>query len=161
MLHIAAVTTSHSAQRFTGTVAESGARAHIALPFDPDAVWGVKARHYVAGHVGGRKFRGVLDRTALGSVLPLGPSWRRDNGLDVGATVDVALAPEEPLVESLARDVAGALEADADAVALFRSVAPFYRKNFLRWIDGAKRPETRAARIADMVKTLAAGRIER
>ena len=42
----------------------------------------------------------------------------------------------------------------------FRSIAPFYRKNFIRWITDAKRAETRAARIAEMVKALAEGRQE-
>jgi hypothetical protein len=41
-----------------------------------------------------------------------------------------------------------------------RSVAPFYRKNFLRWIDQAKRSETRAARIAEMVKMLEGGKLK-
>jgi hypothetical protein len=150
-----------SERRFRATIAESGARAFVELPFDPDEAWGAKDRHYVDGHVGGRRIRGVLAPTALGFVLPLGPSWRRDNGLAVGATVDVLLAPEGPLVESLDRDVAEALAADAIAGTRFRSIAPFYRKNFVRWITGAKRPETRAARIAEMVKALAEGRQER
>ena len=152
---------TNAPRRFTGTLTESGARAFLELPFDPDEAWGPKDRHYVAGHVGGCRFRGVLDRTALGFVLPLGPAWRRDNGIAPGATIDVELAPEGPLVESLDADIATALDAEPKAGALFRSVAPFYRKNFVRWITSAKRPETRAARIAEMVNLLAAGKIER
>jgi hypothetical protein len=152
---------STSPRRFTATLAESGARAFVELPFDPDEAWGPAERHYVAGRVAGRPFRGALASTALGHILPLGPTWRRDNGLAPGDTIDVELAPEGPLIASLAADIADALGADAAAASCFRSVAPFYRKNFLRWIDGAKRPETRAARIAETVKLLAAGRIER
>jgi hypothetical protein len=148
-----------SAKRFTGTITESGSRAYIELPFDPDEAWGVKERHYVHGRVGGCRIRGQLAPTGLGFVLPLGPTWRRDNGLAAGATVEVELAPEGPLVESLDEDIASALDADPRAGALFRSVAPFYRKNFIRWITSAKRPETRAARIAEMVKLLAAGQV--
>ena len=148
-------------RRFTGTLTESGTRAFVELPFDPDEAWGAKDRHYVAGRVGGRPFRGVLDRTALGFVLPLGPTWRRDNGIEPGASSTSTVAPEGPLVESLDADIASALDAEPKAGALFRSVAPFYRKNFVRWITSAKRPETRAARIAEMVTLLAAGKIER
>jgi len=148
-------------RRFTTTITRSGTRALIELPFDPDEEWGSKERHYVAGTVGGRGIRGVLDRTALGFVMSLGAAWRRDSGVGPGDTVDVTLAPEGPLLESQADDVRAALEGEPAAAALFRSVAPFYRKNFLRWIDEAKRPETRAARIAETVKTLAAGRAER
>ena len=44
---------------------------------------------------------------------------------------------------------------------LFESLPTFYRKNFLRWIESAKRPETRARRIAETVATLKAGKRER
>jgi hypothetical protein len=148
-------------RRFTATITASGARALVELPFDPDEAWGAKERHYVAGTVGGRGIRGALDRTGLGAVLSLGAAWRRDNGVGPGDTVEVTLAPEEPLLESQADDVRAALEAEPAAAATFRSVAPFYRKNFLRWIAEAKRAETRAARIAETVKALAAGRVER
>ena len=38
----------------------------------------------------------------------------------------------------------------------------FYRKAYLRWIDGTKRrPDVRARRIAEMVELLEAGRKER
>ena len=150
-----------SERRFSATITESGARAFVELPFDPDEAWGAKEKHYVDGHVGGRRIRGVLAPTALGYVLPLGPTWRRDNGLEVGAAVDVLLAPEGPLVESLDRDIADALDDDPAVGTRFRSIAPFYRKNFIRWITDAKRAETRAARIAEMVKALAEGRQER
>lgn len=149
------------AERFSAPLVASGARTLIELPFDPDAAWGSKDRHYVHGTVSGRRIRAALDATALGYVLPLGPAWRRDNGLATGARVDVTLAPEEPLIESLDADIAAALEADAAAARLFRSVAPFYRKNYIRWITSAKRAETRSARIAEMVKDLAAGRTSR
>jgi hypothetical protein len=153
--------TPRSIQRFSATVAGSGSRAYVALPFDPDAAWGAAQRHYVAGEIGGHRFRGVLEPTGLGFILPLGPAWRRDNGVAPGATVDVVLAQDEPRVESLDADIAAALDGDASAGALFRSIAPFYRKNFIRWITTAKRPETRAARIAEMMKLLGEGRIQR
>ena len=66
-----------------------------------------------------------------------------------------------PLGEALPRHRPAAHPADPRAGPRFRSIAPFYRKNFLRWIDSAKRPETRAARIAEMVQVLADGRQER
>jgi hypothetical protein len=36
-----------------------------------------------------------------------------------------------------------------------------HRKNYIRWIESAKRPETRAARISEMMKLLNAGRREK
>jgi uncharacterized protein YdeI (YjbR/CyaY-like superfamily) len=61
----------------------------------------------------------------------------------------------------MAADITDAITADAAARATFEALPTFYRKNFLRWIDGAKRPETRARRIADTVSVLREGRRER
>jgi hypothetical protein len=45
-----------------------------------------------------------------------------------------------------------------DAGAFFDSLAQFYRRAYLRWVDATKRrPEQRPARIAEMVKLLEAG----
>jgi uncharacterized protein YdeI (YjbR/CyaY-like superfamily) len=84
--------------------------------------------------------------------------WMRDTGTAVGDSVVIELAPEGPLREDLAADFRGALEADPAAAAFFDTLAQFYRKAYLRWIDGtARRPELRAARIAEAVGLLAAG----
>ena len=41
-------------------------------------------------------------------------------------------------------------------------MARFYRRGYLRWIDGTKRrPDVRAARIAEVVSLLEAGHKER
>jgi uncharacterized protein YdeI (YjbR/CyaY-like superfamily) len=61
----------------------------------------------------------------------------------------------------LAPDFATALESEPEARRFFESLPTFYRKNFVRWIEGSKRPETRAKRIADTVATLKAGKRER
>jgi len=141
-------------QRFNASVTRSGTRAIIAIPFDPDAIWGSRQRHYIAGSVNGCGVRGVLEPSGDKFVLSLGPAWRRDNGIDVGAEVTVELYPEGPQSEALAPDVSKALAAAPDAKDFFDSLASFYRKNFIRWIESAKRPQTRATRIDEMIKAL-------
>jgi hypothetical protein len=50
----------------------------------------------------------------------------------------------------------------AQAGAFFDSLAQFYRKGYLRWIDATKRrPDVRAERIAEVVRLLNAGVKER
>jgi uncharacterized protein YdeI (YjbR/CyaY-like superfamily) len=61
----------------------------------------------------------------------------------------------------MAPDIAAALHAEPAGRRFFESLPTFYRKNFVRWIDGAKRPETRAKRIAETVATLKSGKTER
>ena len=50
-----------------------------------------------------------------------------------------------------------ALDAKPDAAVFFDDAAPSYRRNVLRWIHAAKRPETRVARVAWIVETAARG----
>jgi uncharacterized protein YdeI (YjbR/CyaY-like superfamily) len=82
----------------------------------------------------------------------------RDAGLVADDDVVVELAPEGPQRGDLADDISAALEANPAAAAFFDTLAQFYRRAYLRWIDGTtRRPELRAARIAEVVDLLAAG----
>ncbi|WP_120315116.1 YdeI/OmpD-associated family protein [Catellatospora citrea] len=149
--------------RFDAVVA-AAARGGVVVPvpFDPNAVWGVKPRHHVAGTVGGMRVRGVVEAVGDGFGFTLGPAWQRDCGVQVGGTVAVELVPEGPQRADLAEDVAAALDAHPRAGAFFDSLAQFYRRAYLRWIDATKRrPEQRPLRIAEMIDLLEAGRKER
>jgi hypothetical protein len=148
-------------KNFTATV-EARPRGGVAIkvPFDPSVEWDDKSRHDVTGTINGRKVRGRLTSRAGENYLELGPAWCLDPGVAAGATVPVSLGPEGPQVDSLAADIATALDAEPAARRFFESLATFYRKGFVRWIEDAKRPETRAKRIADTVAALAAGKRE-
>ena len=149
-----------SAKRFESTVVRARAKTYVPVPFDPNDAWGWKVRHYVKGTVAGRAIRGLLRAEGDGYALPLGAAWLRDNYIPASEIVDVVLEPDGPQSETLAADITEALSASPEAETFFQSVAPFYRKNFLRWIDQAKRPETRAARIAEMVTMLEVGQLK-
>jgi hypothetical protein len=150
-------------QRFRAVIAaDPEGRAVIAVPFDPDETWGAKADHPVGGTIDGRQVRGRLQPGGSGWVLTLGPRWQRDMGYAIGDHVTVELAPEGPQRGDLADDIAAALAASPAAGAFFDTLAQFYRKAYLRWIDATtRRPDVRAARIAEVVDLLAAGVKER
>ena len=145
-------------QHFKTIISRSGTRTFIALPFNPNDVWGVKGRHYITGSVNGHGVRGSLGSDGTQYFLPLGAAWRRDCGMDAGTKVDVVLSPEGPQSESLSADVAAALDAEPQAKAFFELLATFYRNTYIKWIESAKRPETRTARINEMVNLLKAGK---
>ena len=149
-----------SAERFESNVVRVRTKTYVPVPFDPNEAWGWKVRHYVKGTVSGRAIRGLLRSEGDGYALPLGAAWLRDNHIPTSETIVVVLEPDGPQSEALAGDITQALNASPEAETFFQSVAPFYRKNFLRWIDQAKRPETRAARIAEMVTMLEAGKLK-
>ncbi|MCI0556436.1 MAG: YdeI/OmpD-associated family protein [Anaerolineae bacterium] len=145
-------------QRFKTIISKSGTRTFIALPFNPNDVCGVKGRHYITGTVNGHAVRGSLGSDGTQYFLPLGAAWRRGCGLEAGAKVDVVLSPEGPQSENLSADVIRALDAEPQAKAFFESLATFYRNTYIKWIESAKRPETRAARINEMINLLKAGK---
>ena len=148
-------------QTFTATI-EPRQRGSVAIlmPFDPSAAWGDKDRHYVAGTIGGHGVRGVLTEVEDRYYLQLGPSWCRAPDVAAGTTVTVVLGPEGPQFETVADDLREALGAEPGARRFFESLATFYRNGFVDWIESAKRPETRANRIAETVTALKAGRRE-
>ena len=62
----------------------------------------------------------------------------------------------------MTEDIADALEAEPAARRAFDSLATFYRKGWLRWIEATKgRPKVRAERIAQMVELVKHGHKER
>ena len=147
-----------STQRFKTVLMKSGSRIFIPIPFNPNEAWGVKQRHYIRGTVNGYGVRGSLGSDRKQYFLPLGAAWRRDCGLDAGAEVDVVLLPEGPQSEHLSTDVVDALNAEPQAKAFFESLATFYRNTYIKWIESAKRPETRSTRIQEMIELLRAGK---
>jgi uncharacterized protein YdeI (YjbR/CyaY-like superfamily) len=95
-------------------------------------------------------------------VLTVNPRRLRDGEVAIGDEVTVELAPEGPQRGDLADDIATALAANPAAGSFFDTLAQFYRKAYLRWIDATtRRPDVRAARIAEVVDLLAAGIKER
>jgi bacteriocin resistance YdeI/OmpD-like protein/uncharacterized protein DUF1905 len=152
-----------ASQRFRTVIAAGpGDSAVVMVPFDPDEAWGAKASHPVNGTIGGCRIRARLVPADCGWALTLSPKRLISMGIAIGGEVIVELAPEGPQRGDLADDIAAALAADPAAGAFFDTLAQFYRKAYLRWIDSTtRRPDLRAARIAEVVSLLAAGVKER
>ena len=90
---------------------------------------------------------------AAGLLMPAGRAAiarARQNG--AWESLDAAEAGEVP------SDLAAALAADAAAARYFAAFAPSARKMLLSWVLGAKRPETRARRVAETVRLAALGK---
>jgi hypothetical protein len=150
-------------KRFGARVAaDPRGHAVISIPFDPDEAWGAKALHHVNGTVNGCRVRVTIAPADDGWAFSLSPSRMRGTGIAVGSNVTVELAPEGPQRADLADDIAEALAADPAAGAFFDTLAQFYRKAYLRYIDATtRRPDLRSARIDEVVGLLADGIKER
>ena len=149
--------------QFTTTVTtDPKGRVIVPIPVDPDEVWGPKLAHRVAGTVNGIRVRGVIEPHGEGRGIVLGSAWRRGCRIGPGDTVTVELSPEGPQRADLAPDLVAALAGEPEAAAFFDALAQFYRRAYLRWIDATtRRPDERAARIAEVVRLCKAGVKER
>lgn len=143
---------------WTAAIVRAGSRAVLPLPAPPADIWGARGRFNLNGTVGGAEWRGTPVAVGDGWGLPLGPTWLRDAGRGVGDEVSAEVGLEGPQIENLPEDFRAALEADPAAYAAFDASTSFCRNNYLRWIEDAKRADTRAARIARAVELLIAGR---
>ena len=132
---------------------------YVELPFHPAEAWGVRDRYHLAGKMGWFGIRGALTEVNGQFVLPVGAAWLRDCPLKPGMEVHLVLAPEGPQLDELDGDVADALAAAPEAEHFFESLAQFYRKAYLKWLDGAKRrPEVRQERLREFIALLQAGK---
>lgn len=149
--------------RYTTAVTRMGERVFVPVPFDPDVEWAPKPKHHIHGTVGGHRVRAVITTVDGQRGFVMGALWAPGFTADAhDGPVDVEIWPEGPQRADLDPDIATALDENPAAGTFFDSLAQFYRKAYLKWIDGTKRrPEVRAERIAEMVRLLEAGHKER
>jgi hypothetical protein len=123
----------------------------------PDAVvdeLGGGGRPKVAVTVNGHTFRTSIAR--MGGVFMLGLSQERraEAGVAVGDVLDLEVVLDDaPREVEVPQDLAALLDADPGAAAAWAGSSYSLRKEWARSIEEAKRPETRAARLA---RTMAA-----
>jgi len=146
---------------FDAIVQKEGSFTFVAIPFSPREVWGAKPRFHVTGTINGISVRGTLGALGQAYFLRLGTAWMRDSGIELGAKVSVQLSLEGPQEGNIAADIAKALSDSKKAKTFFDGLPTFYRKNFIRWIESAKREETRVKRINEMMKLLEEGKREK
>jgi bifunctional DNA-binding transcriptional regulator/antitoxin component of YhaV-PrlF toxin-antitoxin module len=128
------------------------------VPFDAKDVFG-EARPAVAGTLNGTPFRGRLAVYGGKTYLGLSKEVRETAGIEVGDEVEVALDRDEaPREVQIPAALLAALEADSAAKAAFDKLAFTHRKEYARWIDEAKKEETRERRIAKALEMLKSGK---
>ena len=91
--------------------------------------------------------------------VPLSAENREAAGVAAGDTVEVDLALDTTSrLVAPPPDLAEALDGDTAARAFFEGLAPSHRKEWVRWVEDAKRAETRTTRIVRTVEALREGR---
>jgi hypothetical protein len=80
---------------FEATVQKEGKFTFVEIPFSPREVWGTRPRYYVTGTINDFAVRGTLGALGQDYFLRLSAAWRRDSGIEAGATVIVKLSLED------------------------------------------------------------------
>ena len=93
------------------------------------------------------------------SLVGLNREVREGSGTQAGDTVELELALDTAPREVTVPDaLATALAADHKACEAFDSLSFTRRKEFARWIEGAKREETRDRRVVQALQMLREGK---
>ncbi|HKV68115.1 MAG TPA: YdeI/OmpD-associated family protein [Gaiellales bacterium] len=144
--------TTHRFEAVLG--ADAGDLPAVVLPADVAAAMGGRARIPVAGTINGVAFRG--------STMPMGDGrhcvgFRKGirsqaGGVEIGDSVVIEIGRDDaPRTVAVPPDLAAALAAEPGIRAAFDAMSYTHRREWVEAVEAAKRPETRARRIAQAV----------
>lgn len=130
---------------------------YVEFPYDVEEEFGTRGQVKVAVTFDGHPYRGSLatmgrDRHCLGVTKKV----REAIGKNPGDIVQVVLRrDEEPRTVVVPDALQQWLDEHPDAEVFFNELAYTYRKEYVQWITGAKREETRARRLKKAFELLA------
>lgn len=132
----------------------------LTLPKNASAKLPSRGMTTVEGTINGFPFRANLEPDGQRSHwLRVNRKMRQAAGAHPGDLVTLEIAPAAEELESRApADLRKALASAPKAQALWSDITPIARRDWIRWITSAKRPETRARRIGNACSMLAAGK---
>jgi hypothetical protein len=136
-----------------------GAWTYLQIPFSVPEVFGRKGQVPVRVTINGFAFRNSLMPRGGVHILGVGKDILAGAGAATGDTVHVELVFDNALrtVEVPADLEAALAQAPAQAQS-FAALSYSHKKEFVDWIESAKRPETRASRIEKAVATIGASK---
>jgi hypothetical protein len=142
----------------TGELMARGPAAAFILDDEQVAAVGEGAKRFpVVATVNGYTWRTSVARMHGEFMVGLNKEVRTGAGVQAGDTVSLELTLDaEPRTVEVPPALAEALDADPEAKTTFEGLAFTHRKEFARWIEEAKRDETRTRRVTqalDMIRT--------
>ena len=144
--------------RFESTV-ELGGKTATGIPIPDEVIeaLGSGKRPPVAITVNGHTYRTTAVRMGGRFLVPLSAENREAAGVVAGEDITVDLeADTAPREVTLPDDLAAAM--DDEARAAYDGLSYTHRKEWVRWVEEAKKPETRATRIEKTVTGLREGK---
>ena len=147
-------------QTFTAVIQNAGGGgAFVEVPFDVEKEFGAK-KPRVRALIEGVPYRGLLTR--MGSehhLLIILKGIRAQIGKTFGDEITITVEPDtEPRVLEIPDDLTKALSQDEEAKAFFDKLSYTHRKEYVNWINEAKKEETRQNRLIKTIEMLKQGK---
>lgn len=141
---------------FTAIIQNAGGGgAFVEVPFDVEAAFGSK-RPKVKALIEGVPYRGTLVR--MGSenhILIILKSIREQVGKTFGDEVKVSVELDaEERVATVPAELKRVFKSDKEAKSAFEKLSYSHQKEYVKWIEEAKKAETRARRVEQATQLL-------
>lgn len=151
--------------RFEAVVEAAGQRggsASIKVPAEAATAFGSRSVTPIRGVINGFTFRSSIFPTGEGDFyLVLNREVRAGARVQVGDRIQVTLEKDlEPRTLDVPEDFQQALDENPEALAAFARLSYTHQKEYIQWIESAKREATRRRRVASAVEKLKGGRRE-
>lgn len=148
---------------FTGIIKQNGNinAAFIEFPFSTEELFNKKGQVKIKATFDQKvEYRGSLAKMKSNChILGLTQEVRKQLGKNFGDEVFVSLIEdkEERTVE-IAEDITSVFNENTEAKKLFDAMSYTHRKEYIRWIEEAKKPETRENRKIRMIEMILQGK---
>jgi Domain of unknown function (DUF1905)/Bacteriocin-protection, YdeI or OmpD-Associated len=142
--------------RFNATIEEGrGGGAFVAMPLDVEKEFGTRGRVPVKVTFDSEPYRGSIVPMGGRHLLGVRKDIREAIGKSVGDRVAVSLERDtaERVVE-IPPELAAALRRNAAARKRFDALSYTHRREYVEWIAGAKKEETRTRRVERTIQRL-------
>lgn len=144
--------------KFMTTVEPAEPMRGLEIPPAVVAALGGGKRPRVVVHLNGHTWSTRIAIMRGRHLVGLSQANRRAAGVEVGESVEVELAlDDEPVEADVPADLAVALASNPAARAAFDGLTVSQRRQHVRLIEAAKKPETRSRRVETAIETLVQG----
>ncbi len=148
---------------FTAIIQQKGNinAAYVDFPFSTEELFGIKGQVKIKaifdGHV---QYQGSLAKMkSEGHLLGLTQEVRHQLNKNIGEEVSVELwHDQEDRIVEIPEDVMIVFQQNPKAFELYEKMSYTHRKEYMRWIAEAKKPETRENRKVKLVEMILAGK---
>ncbi|PWN65576.1 YdeI/OmpD-associated family protein [Chryseobacterium viscerum] len=149
--------------KFTAVIQQNGEMdaAFVEFPFSTEELFNKKGQVKIKALFDGKvEYRGSLAKMKSDChILGLTQEVRKQLGKTFGDHVSVSLTEDkEERVVEVADDIVSVFNESPEAKALFDKMSYTHKKEYIRWIEEAKKPETRENRKIKMIQMILDGK---